>query len=143
MQCSGEAHAGFSTVEPWLPVGVDRGTANVASQARDGGSLLTLTRRLLELRAREPVLQDGVHEPLEQRGGIVAYRRSGPRRLLVVLNLEHAPASYSVSDDGSGRVLLSTFLDREGESVASQVRLRADEGLVIALDDAPARSHDA
>jgi len=142
MQWSAETHAGFSTVEPWLPVGVDRDTANVASQARDAGSLLTLTRRLLDLRASEPVLQDGVHEPLEQSGSVVAYRRSGARRLLVVLNLEHVPSSYALGADG-GRVLLSTFLDREGELVADQLRLRADEGLVIALEDARVRSRDA
>ena len=64
MQWSNETHAGFSTVEPWLPVGLDRDVANVASQSRDAGSLLTLYRRLLELRAAEPVLQDGVQEAL-------------------------------------------------------------------------------
>jgi hypothetical protein len=31
-------------------------------------------------------------------------------------------------------VLLTTFLDRQGERVDGQVRLRADEGVVIALD---------
>jgi len=51
MQWSNEPQAGFSTVEPWLPVGLDRDVANVASQSRDAGSLLTLYRRLLELRA--------------------------------------------------------------------------------------------
>jgi hypothetical protein len=40
-------------------------------------------------------------------------------------------------------VVLSTFLDRVGESVAAQVRLRADEGLLIALDAAPSASRSA
>ncbi len=138
MQWSGDTHAGFSTVEPWLPVGVDRDTANVASQSRDAGSLLTLTRRLLELRAREPVLADGSQEPRTASPGLVAYLRSGGgRRFLVVLNFAHAAASYGLRDDGAGRVLMSTFLDREGERVTDQLRLRADEGLLIALDAAP------
>jgi alpha-glucosidase len=142
MQWSADARAGFSTVEPWLPVGVDRETANVASQARDAGSLLTLTRRLLELRAHEPVLQAGIHEPLAGGDDVVAYLRTGnSRRMLVVLNFAGAPANYALGDGGAGSVVLSTFLDREGEEVADQVRLRADEGLVIAL--AAPESRDA
>jgi alpha-glucosidase len=133
MQWSGDSHAGFSAVEPWLPVGVDRETANVASQSRDAGSLLTLTRRLIEVRASEPVLEEGEHEPLAAGPGIVAYRRSrAERRLIVVLNFEHAPTSFALGGE-RGRVLLSSFVDREGETVEGHTRLRADEGLLIAL----------
>ena len=143
MQWSGDTHAGFSTVEPWLPVGVDRDTANVASQSGDAGSLLTLTRRLLELRAVEGALEDGAHEPRTAGAGVVAYLRSGRgRRFLVILNFGHAPAAYALRD-GSGRVLMSTFLDREGERVDDQVRLRGDEGLLIALDGTPFDSRAA
>jgi alpha-glucosidase len=141
MQWSGELHAGFSTVEPWLPVGVDRDTANVASQSRDAGSLLTLTRRLLELRAAEPVMQDGAHEPLATDSTLVAYRRRGAaKELIVVLNLAHAPILFAMPAAAGARVLLSTFLDREGERVGGQVRLRADEGLVLSVDAALARA---
>jgi alpha-glucosidase len=140
MQWSSEAHAGFSTVEPWLPVGVDRHTANVASQSRDAGSLLTLTRRLLELRASEPELQDASHEPLVAGPALLAYRRAGAeRQFLVVLNFVHEPVSYEWTG-GGGRVMLSTFLDREGERVGDQLKLRADEGLLIALDASAPRS---
>jgi alpha-glucosidase len=135
MQWSSESHAGFSTVASWLPVGVDRDVANVASQSRDAGSVLTLYRRLLELRSAEPVLEEGVHEPLASGPKLVVYRRrSAARRLLVVLNFVHERTRYALGDDGSGQVLLSSFLDREGERVSDQVSLRADEGLVIALD---------
>jgi hypothetical protein len=54
--------------------------------------------------------------------------------LLVVLNFVHEPTSYSLGDDGPGRVLLSSVLDRDGERVANHVAVRADEGLLIALD---------
>jgi alpha-glucosidase len=143
MQWSSDTHAGFSTVEPWLPVGVDRETANVSAQSRDATSLLNLTRRLLELRACEPVLQDGAHEPRDAGSDIVAYCRSAERRLLVIVNFAHSPTTYALRDDGAGRVLLSTFLDRDGERVADQVRLRADEGLLIELETAPVGSRAA
>ncbi|HET7609155.1 MAG TPA: DUF3459 domain-containing protein, partial [Gammaproteobacteria bacterium] len=140
MQWSGDTYAGFSAVEPWLPVGVDRGTANVSTQSQDAGSLLTLTRLLLELRAREPDLQHGAQEPREAGSSVVAYCRGAGRRFLVVVNFERAPASYALRDDGAGRVLLSTLLDREGERVADRVRLRADEGLLIALEPGSPRA---
>jgi alpha-glucosidase len=63
--------------------------------------------------------------------------------LLVIVNFARSPTSYALRDDGAGRVLLSTFLDREGERVADQVRLRADEGLLIELDAPPAGSRAA
>jgi hypothetical protein len=76
-----------------------------------------------------------VHEPLASGPAVVAYRRRNAlRRLVVVLNLLHEPASYELGGDGPGRVLLSSLLDREGEVVRDQVRLRADEGVLIALD---------
>ncbi len=135
MQWSSDTHAGFSDVEPWLPIGVDRDVANVASQSRDAGSLLTLYRRLLELRAAEPVLRDGAHEALQSGPGVVAYGRgSGARRLVVVLNFRHEPATHVFGGELKGHVVLSSFLDREGEPVERQARLRADEGLVLALD---------
>ena len=135
MQWSNEPQAGFSTVEPWLPVGLDRDVANVASQSRDAGSLLTLYRRLLELRAAEPVLQDGVQEALTAGPALVAYRRtSASRRLLVIVNFTHERTRFALGDDAPGRVLLSSFLDREGERVSDQVTLRGDEGLLLALD---------
>jgi alpha-glucosidase len=135
MQWSNELHAGFSTVEPWLPVGVDRDAANVASQSRDASSLLTLYRRLLELRQAEPVLQHGDYEALEGGPKLVVYRRrSGERRLLVALNFVHEMQRYDLDEGGRAHVLLSTHLDRDGERLGDQLELRADEGLVIALD---------
>ena len=73
------------------------------------------------------------HSPRARR--VVAYRRtSAARRLLVVLNFTHEPTRFALGDDGPGRVLLSSFLDRDGERVGDQVTLRGDEGLLLALD---------
>jgi alpha-glucosidase len=135
MQWSAELHAGFSAVEPWLPIGADVATVNVAAQSRDASSLLQLYRRLIELRAAEGALLDGVHEPLAAGPAVLAYRRrTADKRLLVVLNFTGERASYALGDDGGGRVLLSSHLDREGERVRGRVALNGDEGLIIALD---------
>jgi alpha-glucosidase len=135
MQWSAELHAGFSTVEPWLPIGADLATANVDVQGRDAGSLLTLHRRLIELRAAEPVLVEGLHEPAATGEAVVAYRRLLPsRQVLVVLNFSAEPVTYELGADAGGIVLLSAFLDREREVVHGRIALRADEGLIVALE---------
>jgi hypothetical protein len=50
--------------------------------------------------------------------------------LLVLLNLGADPAETS---SGSGTILASTCLDREGESVEGSIELRAAEGLILRL----------
>lgn len=135
MQWSNEPYAGFSTVEPWLPVGQDLPAANVDVQGRDAGSLLTLHRRLIELRAAEPVLVEGLHEPVASEEPVVAYRRLlSSRRVLVVLNLGASPATYELGTDAGGTVLLSALLDRERERIQGHVSLRPNEGLIVALE---------
>src|SRR5690606_36271275 len=102
-------------------------------------SMLTLYRRLLALRRREPALSVGrfIPMPTAPDDGLVRYIREDEagRRLLIALNLTSSPQRMSL-DDLSGRVILTTHLDREGERAEGAVELRADEGVVIELDAA-------
>jgi hypothetical protein len=50
-------------------------------------------------------------------------------RVRVALNLAGAPRTVPAE----GRVLVATGLDRAGERVAGELRLRAHEGVVLAL----------
>ena len=52
-------HAGFSTVEPWLPLNDDWRTRNVHAQEDDPASLLSLYRMLLAMRRAHPALYVG------------------------------------------------------------------------------------
>ena len=55
--------------------------------------------------------------------------------MLVALNLGPEPAALTLPGGAScAQVLLSTHLDRKGEAVGSELRLRGDEGVVVALD---------
>ena len=54
MQWDASAFAGFSTVEPWLPLPDDFATRNVASERADPASLYNLYRRLIALRRARP-----------------------------------------------------------------------------------------
>jgi alpha-glucosidase len=133
MQWSAEPRAGFSAAEPWLPIEADYAAVNVSAQARDAQSLLTLHRRLIELRDEDEVLRDGWHEPAVSGPTLLAYRRrNATASRLVVLNFAAAPGHYQL--DGTGTVVVSTMLDRDGERVHAAVALAPHEGLVIALD---------
>jgi alpha-glucosidase len=125
--------AGFTTGSPWLPVGEDAGRTNVAAQRADPRSMLCLHQRLLALRRAERALELGGYGPLESKGDVFAFlRKEGRRTLLVALNLGSEPQAYPLGLLES-RVLLSTGLDREGEAVGGLLRLRGDEGVVVAV----------
>lgn len=134
MQWDASPNAGFSTVEPWLPVTDDYATRNVAVQAQDPASMLTFYKHLFALRRASPALHGGSYQPLDVPGNVYAYlRQAGDERKLVVLNFAGEAANVPLPLSGKGRVLLSTHLDREGEIDLAQVPLRPFEGVVVAL----------
>src|SRR3954452_16953647 len=59
MQWSAAANANFTTGSPWLPIAEDYPIVNVEAEMRETHSMLNLTRRLIELRRREPALAIG------------------------------------------------------------------------------------
>ena len=138
MQWSPEKNAGFTTGSPWLPIAGDYRTKNVEVEAADPKSMLTLYRRLIQLRRQEPALSIGDFSSIAAPGDLLAYRRrfNKGRRYLIILNISDEPARFhNPAVPHHGRVALSTHLDRESEEFAGQIDLRADEGLLIELTD--------
>jgi alpha-glucosidase len=134
MQWNAQAHAGFTTGTPWLPVAENYAQVNVEAQRRDPCSLLTLYRRLIALRAREPALHSGAYAPIVTDDRLVAYTRtSGDRRLLIALNLSSDTVVFR-QDGLHGRVILSTFLDQVETAAHGAFLLRGNEGLVVQLE---------
>lgn len=137
MQWDGTVNAGFCApdVEPWLPFPDDVQTVNVAAQEQDPHSLLALTRRLLQVRHAEPALLSGDYQPIDGTpDACFAYLRTlGDRRLLIALNFSHDEQTLRVPELGSGRIVVATTLDREGEVDLAGLHLRADEGCLIEL----------
>jgi alpha-glucosidase len=131
MQWDNTPNAGFSAADarPWLPLASDYAPVNVAAQERDERSLLSLHRRLIALRATTPVLATGSYRRLHVDDCVLAYERTeGNQRLLVALNLSHAP--QTIAWPHQARVIVSTFMDR-ADSVGAELSLRADEGLLL------------
>jgi len=132
-------NAGFcpAGVDPWLPVAQDYRQVNVAVQAQDPRSMLTLFRRLTALRRETPALSVGSYRSVTvgrvARPTVFAYeRRYENTRLLILLNLGDGPQRLDLSSAaGRGEVLLSTELDRDGWESLARFHLRANEGVIL------------
>jgi alpha-glucosidase len=135
MQWDGSRHAGFTGGDPWLPVSEDYAAVNVREEDHDPTSSLSLYRKLLQLRRAHPSLSLGEYEPIAATGDLLAYvRRTKEERFLVVLNLGGEACGLSWDALGlSGRLLLSTHLDRQGEVFTDHVALRPNEGVIAEL----------
>jgi alpha-glucosidase len=122
--------AGFTTGIPWLPVGDDYRENNVASEEERARSMLGLYRRLIDFRRSSPALQAGDYTPMEAAEDVLCYTRElSGKKLQIALNLSGDPKTHPVS----GRILLSTYMDREGPAEGT-LDLRANEGVIIELD---------
>ncbi|WP_326914279.1 alpha-amylase family glycosyl hydrolase [Sphingopyxis chilensis] len=85
---SGESHAGFSSVDPWLPLGATHGDLAVDRQHDDPASLLNLTRRLIALRAAHPALRLGANAHWIADGDLLGFDRvAGGEHVRCLFNL--------------------------------------------------------
>ena len=120
IQWNSDDYAGFSTVEPWLPVHEDYKTVNVEVEEADPASPLAWYRKLAELRKDMPVLVAGDWTMLlpddEQ---VFAFERTYKGgRVVTLANFSDEPASYDASlVDG-----LELLAGSQGEAVAGELR---------------------
>lgn len=137
MQWDDSENAGFCPpgVEPWLPLEREYAKRNVAVERSDPRSMLTLTRRLLELRRAHPALSIGDYCSLDVGDKrVFAYCRSaGNERFLVALNLSLEATTACLPLDGLMQIALSTELDREGRIDPGPLALRPNEGVIIRI----------
>lgn len=132
MQWDASENAGFSEVQPWLPLSVDSATRNVAAQAADPGSILNLTRQLIALRRSSHALATGGFALLSAEGDVLAYeRRSGQERYIIVLNLGSRDEIFLMPENVTGEIVISTRSGGGDQDVAAEIRLRPDEGIII------------
>ena len=135
MQWDSSPNAGFCPpgTEPWLPLPADYQQINVAVEREDPHSLLTLTRRLIELRRSTPALTTGSYRPIEgaPNGCFVYLRQSSSQHYLIALNFSGHEQTVKLPEMGTGRIVLSTYLDLEEPVDLALLRLRSDEGYLI------------
>ena len=137
-QWSGAPFAGFSTVEPWLPVAASYPTLNAATEEDDPASVLALYRRLLSYRRATPALHGGSYSPVDGMPAdcYVYVRANGSQRRLIALNFGGEARTLDLGTvAGQGRVIISTALDRDETVDLGQISLRPHEGVIIELPE--------
>jgi alpha-glucosidase len=94
-------HAGFSPVEPWLPVDPGHRPLAVDRQERDPASVLAFTRGFLAWRKQHPALISGDIRFLNVPEPALAFERwNGGERLVCGFNLGSAPVVFSLPAAG-------------------------------------------
>jgi alpha-glucosidase len=133
MQWDATLEAGFSTVRPWLPLPDDYVHENAANLGADRQSILSLYRALIKLRKETPALVSGTYVPLAAEGELLLYRRQHDQgSILIALNLGSDAVSVRSDCIGlGGEILLSTLMDRNGETVGETLELRGNEGVIL------------
>ncbi|WP_240484507.1 alpha-amylase family glycosyl hydrolase [Brevundimonas nasdae] len=121
-------NAGFSTVEPWLPVDPRHLALAVDAQEADPTSILHAARRIIALRQAHPALRIGGLE-IESAGDLVVFRRferaEGGERLLCVFNLGFEAVDWS-APAGARRIAAVNWTETDGST------LRPLAGLIFA-----------
>jgi len=104
-------HAGFTTGEPWLPIGRSHPELAVDRQELQDNSTLACTRRLLALRRAEPALRTGELRFMDLADPLLGFERSAAeRRIACIFNVSGAPASVDSEALVDGTVLASQDL---------------------------------
>jgi alpha-glucosidase len=125
------AGVGFSpdgAAEPWLPVPAEWERYAVSRQTRDGGSMLTLYRRALALRAAHPALGSGT-ATVRTAGDVLTVRSVGDGETVrCVVNM----GTETVLVPNPGSVLLASTTSVKAS--ASSVALPPDTAVWLAED---------
>jgi len=126
---------GFTTGEPWLPVG-DAAGVDVRSQDGDPRSMLSLYRRLLWYRRGSSALRLGDVAFLDTGEDVFAFeRRARDARLLVALNFSERAAEVSLDGaPAAGALEISTDPGRAPSSVGLRpLELGPLEGVIVRI----------
>jgi alpha-glucosidase len=138
MQWNAEEKAGFSSGKPeklWLPLAKDYAEINVQREWDEPDSMLTLYRQLIACRRVSPALLKGIYRPVDvEFTNVFAFLREAPEeRVFVALNFSDQMVPLGLPALGKGKIMLSTFLNREEEVNLASLELRPNEGLIVRL----------
>lgn len=109
MQWDSSQHAGFSSVEPWLPVHKEYKITNVSKQSHEEHSLLAIYQALITLRRQQQALRLGRYVPvLAGEDGVLIFDRATDSEVVrVVINFTDQPKEL-LHSEARGQELFST-----------------------------------
>jgi alpha-glucosidase len=137
MLWDGSEGAGFTTGKPWLPINPDYRETNVAVEAADERSPLSMYRKLLALRRKHPALHAGAIHDVKAESGVLSYIRSfldpesgALEQFQILLNMT---SDIQTVPCEPGHIVLTTILDGDGAPVGGPMVVESGEGLLVRL----------
>ncbi|GGP84429.1 alpha-glucosidase family protein [Shewanella ulleungensis] len=103
-------NAGFSDVEPWLPIASEHNNSAVDVQEADSDSILNSYRHFLAWRKQQTVLIDGEIQFVDSHPNVLAFVRTlDTQRMLVLFNLSVQQSKFELVE-----FKVNTVLDEHG-----------------------------
>ncbi len=135
MQWTPGKNAGFSEVQPWLPVPASADSHNVESEMKDSDSVLAFYRNVLGLRHSNKALLDGDYTALNpQDPNVLSYlRHYKDQTVLVVLNMSGSQqeVTLDLSKEGFATPKLQPLAMSGKVGVAENTVLQVDPFAVL------------
>jgi len=130
MQWDSSKYAGFSNVEPWLPVNENKSKTNVDEEMKDPDSILNFYKKLIHERKTHEPLRSGTMQFLNIDDDILAYKRESNYAMTVILNFSD---KIKVLDENlKGQIIISNY-SRTGNR-GEQFEIRPFESMIIKND---------
>lgn len=132
MQWDDSKHAGFSDVEPWLPLENEFRSRNVMAETMDKTSFFNLYTSILKLRSTRSSLSSGKYIPASCKNPDVFgfFRRDENEETYILANFSKESHETKLPR-GHWNILLSTHLDTVGKIEKSTLKLRPFEAVIL------------
>ncbi len=115
MQWSADKNAGFSQVQPWLPVSPSYVTYNVESERKDPDSILNFYKTLIKLRRENEALRLGRLKLVGRDPHVLSYvREAKNQKVLVCLNMSSEKQEFDFKTVASQTAMRTMFTTMKG-----------------------------
>ncbi len=137
VQWNNKKNAGFTSGEPWIPVGNLYENINAENALNDKDSVFYHYKNLINLRKQHDVISDGSFKIiLENHDKVYAYTRSYKNTNLIVLNNFYGEDTDVTIEkeliEGNSKILISNYKD--SGSLSKNIKLRPYESIVYIIE---------
>ncbi|MCQ2019296.1 alpha,alpha-phosphotrehalase [Clostridium butyricum] len=137
VQWNNKKNSGFTSGEPWIPVGNLYENINAENALNDKDSVFYHYKNLISLRKQYDVISDGSFKIiLENHDKVYAYTRSYKNTNLIVLNNFYGEDTDVTIEkeliEGNSKILISNYKD--SGSLSKNIKLRPYESIVYIIE---------